>query len=66
MQFPISETPLKTKFIFTESDAAQAASDAAAAAAAAHTGSTTNVHPFLSSMVNYTHPIKFQGIIRLG
>lgn len=25
-----------------------------------HTGSTTNVHPLLSSIVNYTHPTKFQ------
>jgi phosphatidylinositol phospholipase C, beta len=28
---------------------------------AAHTGSTTNVHPWLSSMINYAQPIKFQG-----
>ena len=27
----------------------------------AHSGSTTNVHPFLSSMINYVHPIKFTG-----
>ena len=27
----------------------------------AHSGSTTNVHPFLSSMVNYIHPMKFTG-----
>ncbi|KPJ15678.1 1-phosphatidylinositol-4,5-bisphosphate phosphodiesterase [Papilio machaon] len=27
----------------------------------AYTGSTTNVHPWLSSMVNYAQPIKFQG-----
>lgn len=26
-----------------------------------YTGSTTNVHPWLSSMVNYAQPIKFQG-----
>ncbi|XP_034237944.1 1-phosphatidylinositol 4,5-bisphosphate phosphodiesterase-like isoform X1 [Thrips palmi] len=26
-----------------------------------YTGSTTNVHPWLSSMVNYTQPVKFQG-----
>ncbi len=50
-----------TKLSFPGGDAAQAASDAAAAAAAAHTGSTTNVHPLLSSFINYTHPIKFQG-----
>ena len=25
-----------------------------------YTGSTTNVHPWLSSMVNYAQPIKFQ------
>ncbi|KAJ8949872.1 hypothetical protein NQ318_010506 [Aromia moschata] len=28
---------------------------------AAYTGSTTNVHPWLSSMVNYAQPVKFQG-----
>ena len=27
----------------------------------AHTGSTSNVHPLLSSIVNYTHPTKFAG-----
>ena len=32
-----------------------------APAQGAHTGSTTNVHPFLSSMVNYIHPMKFTG-----
>ncbi len=32
---------------------------AAAAAAPAHTGSTLNVHPLLSSVVNYTWPIHF-------
>lgn len=32
----------------------------AEAAAAAYTGSTTNVHPWLSSMINYAQPIKFQ------
>ena len=26
-----------------------------------YTGATTNIHPLLSSLVNYTHPIKFQG-----
>lgn len=31
------------------------------AAAANYSGSTTNVHPWLSSMVNYAQPIKFQG-----
>ncbi|XP_065332409.1 1-phosphatidylinositol 4,5-bisphosphate phosphodiesterase-like [Cloeon dipterum] len=31
------------------------------AAMPAHTGSTTNVHPWLSSMVNYAQPVKFQG-----
>lgn len=25
-----------------------------------YTGSTTNVHPWLSSMVNYAQPVKFQ------
>ncbi|CAL8111229.1 unnamed protein product [Orchesella dallaii] len=32
-----------------------------AAQAAQYTGSTTNVHPWLSSMINYAQPIKFQG-----
>ncbi|XP_046801851.1 1-phosphatidylinositol 4,5-bisphosphate phosphodiesterase isoform X2 [Lucilia cuprina] len=32
-----------------------------AEAAVAYSGSTTNVHPWLSSMVNYAQPIKFQG-----
>lgn len=31
-----------------------------AQAATQYTGSTTNVHPWLSSMVNYAQPIKFQ------
>ncbi|CAK9806522.1 1-phosphatidylinositol 4,5-bisphosphate phosphodiesterase [Anthophora plagiata] len=31
------------------------------AAAQPYTGSTTNVHPWLSSMVNYAQPIKFPG-----
>lgn len=31
------------------------------AAAANYSGSTTNVHPWLSSMINYAQPIKFQG-----
>ncbi len=30
-------------------------------AATSYQGSTLNVHPFLSSMVNYTTPMKFQG-----
>jgi phosphatidylinositol phospholipase C, beta len=30
-------------------------------APAAHTGSTTNVHPWLSSMVNYAQPVHFNG-----
>lgn len=32
----------------------------AAQAATQYTGSTTNVHPWLSSMINYAQPIKFQ------
>jgi phosphatidylinositol phospholipase C, beta len=46
-------------------DAPPAGGDAAAApgadAPAAHTGSTTNVHPWLSSMVNYAQPVHFNG-----
>uniref|UniRef100_A0AC34RK70 1-phosphatidylinositol 4,5-bisphosphate phosphodiesterase n=1 Tax=Panagrolaimus sp. JU765 TaxID=591449 RepID=A0AC34RK70_9BILA len=26
-----------------------------------YTGATTNIHPLLSSLVNYTHPVKFAG-----
>jgi hypothetical protein len=26
-----------------------------------YTGATTNIHPLLSAMVNYTQPVKFQG-----
>lgn len=40
-------------------EAASAADDAPPPVA--YTGSTTNVHPWLSSMVNYAQPIKFQG-----
>ena len=29
--------------------------------ATTYQGSTLNVHPYLSSMVNYTHPLKFAG-----
>ncbi|TRY75722.1 hypothetical protein TCAL_08675, partial [Tigriopus californicus] len=35
--------------------------DPAAATAPAHSGSTINVHPLLSSIINYVHPTKFQG-----
>lgn len=31
------------------------------AAQTQYTGSTLNVHPWLSSMINYAQPIKFQG-----
>jgi len=47
-----------------EAPPAAAGGDAAAPggdAAAAHTGSTTNVHPWLSSMVNYAQPVHFNG-----
>ncbi|MFH4984323.1 hypothetical protein AB6A40_011032 [Gnathostoma spinigerum] len=26
-----------------------------------YTGATTNIHPLLSSLVNYAHPVKFSG-----
>ena len=26
-----------------------------------YTGATTNIHPYLSVMVNYAQPVKFQG-----
>jgi hypothetical protein len=49
-----------------DAPAAAAGGDGAAPAAggdaaAAHTGSTTNVHPWLSSMVNYAQPVHFNG-----
>lgn len=40
---------------------ADGAAPEAEAAAVNYSGSTTNVHPWLSSMVNYAQPIKFQG-----
>ena len=49
----------------TDAKPAEGAAAAPAAdgkpAAPAHTGSTTNVHPLLSSIVNYTWPIHFGG-----
>ncbi|XP_077295962.1 no receptor potential A isoform X2 [Arctopsyche grandis] len=41
--------------------AVEAGDDAPAQICVPYTGSTTNVHPWLSSMVNYAQPIKFQG-----
>lgn len=26
-----------------------------------YTGATTNIHPYLSAMINYAQPVKFQG-----
>ena len=26
-----------------------------------YTGATTNIHPYLSAMINYVQPVKFQG-----
>ena len=51
----------------TSAEAAKKPEDGGDAAAAptqqpAHTGSTLNVHPLLSSVVNYTHPTHFAGI----
>lgn len=61
----------KPEEIIAAAAAAAAAASAAAASASQdgevevppiqYTGSTTNVHPWLSSMVNYAQPIKFQG-----
>jgi hypothetical protein len=50
-----SQTHLVT--LVAGGDAAKAETEAVAD----HTGSTSNVHPLLSSFINYTHPIKFQG-----
>jgi phosphatidylinositol phospholipase C beta len=44
-----------------DTTAAPAEGDTPAAAQPAHTGSTLNVHPLLSSFVNYIHPMKFTG-----
>ncbi|CAH1960133.1 unnamed protein product [Acanthoscelides obtectus] len=44
-----------------ENPAAIEGAEGEAAVAANYTGSTTNVHPWLSSMVNYAQPVKFQG-----
>jgi len=41
--------------------AAAAAAGTDPALAANYTGSTTNVHPWLSSMINYAQPVKFVG-----
>ena len=52
------------KFYIAEGGAAPGPDGAPAegeAAAANYSGSTTNVHPWLSSMINYAQPIKFQG-----
>ncbi|CAH0387583.1 unnamed protein product [Bemisia tabaci] len=44
-----------------KAEEAEAAAEDAPPVPVQHTGSTTNVHPWLSSMVNYAQPIKFQG-----
>lgn len=45
----------------TPADGAPAEGAEGTEAAINYTGSTTNVHPWLSSMINYAQPIKFQG-----
>lgn len=35
--------------------------EAVLAASYHYTGATTNIHPYLSAMVNYAQPVKFQG-----
>ena len=35
--------------------------EAALTASYHYTGATTNIHPYLSAMVNYAQPVKFQG-----
>ena len=35
--------------------------EAALAATYTYTGATTNIHPYLSAMVNYAQPVKFSG-----
>ena len=47
----------------SDQSAGGAASSALQVTSTPYQGSTLNVHPFLSSMVNYTTPQKFQGMI---
>ncbi|KAK0046507.1 1-phosphatidylinositol 4 5-bisphosphate phosphodiesterase beta-4-like isoform X5 [Biomphalaria pfeifferi] len=43
-------------------DTALTADEEAALMSSYHyTGATTNIHPYLSAMVNYAQPVKFQG-----
>ncbi|KAF7989040.1 hypothetical protein HCN44_007350 [Aphidius gifuensis] len=53
--------PEQPKEVVAPAPGDEAADPEAAAAAAAHTGSTMSCHPWLSSMINYAQPIKFQG-----
>ena len=49
-----------------QSGAGGAASSALQVTSTPYQGSTLNVHPLLSSMVNYTTPQKFQGTYRVS
>ena len=44
-----------------ESEAAAGQINVSEVVATPYQGSTTNIHPYLSSLVNYTCPMKFQG-----
>ena len=44
-----------------ESEAAAGPINVSEVVATPYQGSTTNIHPYLSSLVNYTCPMKFQG-----
>lgn len=48
------------KFYFFQTPAADAGTGDDIPPPVQYTGSTTNVHPWLSSMVNYAQPVKFQ------
>lgn len=47
-------------FMIFQAPAADPAAGEDAPPPVQYTGSTTNVHPWLSSMVNYAQPVKFQ------
>ena len=57
----VANTPNAANSASSGGPAAPAPSAANPPASTSYQGSTLNVHPFLSSMVNYTTPQKFQG-----
>uniref|UniRef100_UPI00358EA491 1-phosphatidylinositol 4,5-bisphosphate phosphodiesterase beta-4-like isoform X2 n=1 Tax=Myxine glutinosa TaxID=7769 RepID=UPI00358EA491 len=55
------EKPAQGSHKMKKQDSLSAESEQAWLAAYKYTGATTNIHPYLSAMVNYVQPIKFQG-----